>query len=120
MRKLLVIVPLLGLLTTGCASLSAKGKAPVDRPALVVPAPPPVPPPRPGGRREAAPKPAAEKPAEPKPVEPPPVEPPPTPTPPAQLRTPQTADTSGAAKTVRTTIDTAQGVLNTVNYKTQS
>jgi hypothetical protein len=54
--------------------------------------------------------------AAPKPVEPPPAEPP-APTPPAaQLRTPQTADTSGAARTVRATIDTARGILYTVNF----
>lgn len=144
MRKLLVIVPILGLLTAGCASLSAKDKGPVDRPALVVPpppprtiepavelppepvddlppvtgAPPPTAPPRSNRPREAPPKPAAEKPAEPKPAEPTVAEAPaPAPPPPsAQLRTPQTADTSGAAKAVRTTIDTAQGLLNTVNY----
>jgi hypothetical protein len=34
----------------------------------------------------------------------------------AQLRTPQTADTSAAAKSVRTTIDTARGILNGVNF----
>jgi hypothetical protein len=48
------------------------------------------------------------------------VEPPPPVTPAAQLRTPQTADTSGAARTVRFTIDTAQGFLNSVNFNTQS
>jgi hypothetical protein len=37
-------------------------------------------------------------------------------TPHAQLRTPQTADTSGAAKNVQATIDSARGILNTVNY----
>jgi hypothetical protein len=46
----------------------------------------------------------------------PPAETAPPPTPPAQLRTPQTADTSGAEKAVRTTIDTARGILNTVNF----
>jgi hypothetical protein len=50
------------------------------------------------------------------PVPPPPVDPPPPAAPPAQLRTPQTADTSGAARTVRTTIDTARALLNTVNF----
>jgi phage shock protein A len=38
------------------------------------------------------------------------------PTPPAELRTPQTADTSNALKAVRTTIDTARGLLNGVNF----
>jgi hypothetical protein len=141
MRKLFVIVPALGLLAAGCATVAAK--APVERPALVVPEPPPrviepvadlppepvgeLPPPsgspapvtqpRPG-RRENAPKPPAEKPVEPKAAEQPaPVEPPPPPpAPAAQLRTPQTADSSGATRAVRTTIDTAQGLLNTVNY----
>ena len=57
------------------------------------------------------------KPGEQKPVEPLPVDPPPAPAgPPAQLRTPQTADTSGAARTVRTTIDTARALLNSVNF----
>jgi hypothetical protein len=143
MKKLLVIVPAFALLAAGCASLSAK--APAERPALVVPAPPPrviepavelppepvddlpppagtpppVSPPRSGRPREA-PRTAAEKPPDPKPVEAPPAVEPPPPPPAAQLRTPQTADTSGAAKTVRTTIDTAQGLLNTVNYQTIS
>lgn len=125
----------------GCASVGAK--APVVRPALVVPPAPPriiepapldsspdpvpelpapggvpaAPPARPGrsAPRESA-KPEPPKPVEPKPVDPPPVEPPPPATPVAQLRTPQTADSSGAAKAVRTTLDTAQGVLNSVNY----
>jgi hypothetical protein len=42
--------------------------------------------------------------------------PPPPPVPSAQLRTPETADTSAAAKAVRATIDTARGTLNGVNY----
>ena len=76
-------------------------------------------------RREAPTKPAASE-ARPeakaggpeKPVEQPPVEsaPVPPPVPSAQLRTPQTADTSAAAKTVRTTIDTARTLLNAVNF----
>jgi hypothetical protein len=76
--------------------------------------------------REAAPKPAAAadpkaaeaKPGEVKPVDPPPVEPPPpVANPSTQLRTPQTADTSGAARNIRTTIDAAQGLLNGVSYQ---
>jgi hypothetical protein len=146
MRKLLVIIPALGLLASGCASVSANAP---ERPALVVPpappriiepvselppepvadlpapagVPPPVTPTRTGrgSSRENAPKPEAKpaevKPGDPKPVDqPPPLEPAPPAAPPAQLRTPQTADTSGAAKTVRTTIDTARGVLNSVNF----
>lgn len=125
----------------GCASVGAK--APVDRPALVVPPAPPrviepapldsspdpvpelpapggapaAPPARPGRSvpRESA-KPEPPRTVEPKPVDPPPVEPSPAPTPVAQLRTPQTADSSGSAKAVRTTLDTAQGVLNGVNF----
>ena len=137
------------LSATGCASTQAAAK-PVDRPPLVVPAPPeriiepapvdttpePVsdlPPPTSGAGtptpprrapREAAPKPAATdskasdaKPGEVKPVDPPPVDPSPVANPPAQLRTPQTSDTSGTAKNVRTTIDAAQGLLNSVNYQ---
>lgn len=143
MRKWFAIIPVFGLLAGGCASVSAKATA--DRPALVVPppppriiepltelppepvaelppptAPPPTTPPRPG-RRENAPKPPPAstevKPGDPKPVEQPPaVDPAPPAAPAAQLRTPQTADSSGAARTVRTTIDTAQGLLNSVNY----
>ncbi len=48
-----------------------------------------------------------------------PVDPPPAPTsaaPAAQLRTPQTADTSGAARSIRAAIDTARGILNRVDY----
>ena len=60
---------------------------------------------------------------EPKPAEvtPPPPEPAAPPAaPPAQLRTPQTADPSGAAKTVQATIDRARASLNTINYNIQS
>ena len=105
--------------------------APPDRviePAEIVPDPVPVPelpsapngaPARPPRRETPARSQATEaKPTDPKPVEqvPGPVEPAPAATPPAQLRTPQTADTSGAAKAVRTTIDTARGLLNGVNF----
>jgi hypothetical protein len=136
MRKDLVALPLIALIATGCASAQANGKA-SDRPALSVPPPPPriiepaeIPPepapvaelppvssaapprstPRPTTPRAAAsdPKPEA-KPADPPP---PSVEPPP----PAPARPPQTADTSAAAKAVRTTIDTARGILNGVNF----
>jgi outer membrane biosynthesis protein TonB len=142
MRNLLIAVSLAGLVAAGgCATAQAKS---ADRPALAVPPPParviepaeivpePVPdlptppsgtPTRPPRREtpartqanEAKPDP---KPSDPKPVEPmpPPVEQPPPAAPPAQLRTPQTADTSGAAKTVRTTIDTARSLLNSVNF----
>jgi hypothetical protein len=145
MRKLLFVVPVLGLLSAGCAAVSAK--APPERPALVVPPPPariiepgtelppepvadlpapsgtpaPVTPPRSGRTREAPPKPDPKapdaKPGDAKPVEPPPAAEPPAPvSPPAQLRTPQTADTSGAAKTVRTMIESARNTLNSVNF----
>jgi outer membrane biosynthesis protein TonB len=134
----IVFAPLVG----GCASASAK--APAEQPALNVPPPPPrviepvpLPEPQPEVVSELPPvapapskppKPATPKPqssAEPKvdpkagdskPVEPPPAEPAPPTTPPAQLRTPQTADTTGAAKAVRATIDNARGILNTVNF----
>jgi len=50
-------------------------------------------------------------------VETPPVEPPPAPVAPAaQLRTPQTADTDGAAKAVQATLDRARNTLATVNF----
>jgi hypothetical protein len=146
MRKLLLAVSLLGLTASGgCASAQAKA---ADRPALAVPPPParviepaeiaaePVPelpgPPSgapansaaPRSSRPASPKPAAgeTKPADPKPADPvpPPVEPPPPAVPPAQLRTPQTADPNGAARAVRTTLDTARGLLNTVDFGAQS
>ena len=128
---------------SGCASVQAKSK-PADRPPLMVPPPPPriiepaeviEPvgdlPNSPSGaasrapRREAPPKPASEARPEAKagassekPLEQPPVEsaPVPPPVPAAQLRTPQTADTSAAARTVRTTIDTARTLLNGVSF----
>ena len=90
---------------------------------------PPLPPSAPPARKPAPKEAPAKEPAkvEPlKPVEPPPVETPPkeTPKPPpdpaVQLRTPQTADTSGAAKNVQATIDSATGMLNTVNFGTLS
>lgn len=130
----------------GCASAQAKGKpadrpalvvpAPplrIIEPATEPPPPEPVaelpPPPSspPRTSRPPAPKPAATdaraeakagepKPGESKPVEPAPVDPPPPVSPSAQLRTPQTSDTSAAAKNVRVTIDTANGLLSTVDY----
>ena len=126
---------------SGCASAQAKGK-PADRPALMVPPPPPrviepaeplpaepvadLPAPRAPRRtrptqRNTPPKTGASEPKpEPKPAEPalPPVVEAPAPaSPPAvQLRTPQTADASGTAKAVRTTIDTARGLLNGIDF----
>ena len=138
MRKLLLIAPLVGLAAAGCASVQAKV---AERPPLSVPAPPPhvvEPPPeepepvedlppapnppaprsRPSPRSQPSESKTEAKPPETKPAETPPVEPPaPAPvSPPAQLRTPQTADTDGAAKAVQATIDRARGMLGTVNY----
>jgi len=117
-------VPLL----TACASASAK--APAERPALDVPAPPPhviepaqeptdpvgelppAPAPSPGASRSTHPvSPKAD--ATPPPETATPVAPS---APNPQLRTPQTADTSGAAKSVRTVLDRAKNTLATVNY----
>jgi len=132
MRKDLLVLPLIALVATACASAQAKGKA-EDRPALMVPPPPPriveptevvepVPelpttpsvtgtPPASRTPRPAPPKPSAsEAKPEVKPVEPPPPEPavpPPAPTRPAP--------DPNAVKAVRTTIDTARGILNGVN-----
>jgi outer membrane biosynthesis protein TonB len=136
-----LIVPLL----SGCSALSAKGKAPdlppmnvPPAPARVIePAPEPLPEPvadlpaaaptSPAPRNNTRPPvtrpaPQAEsKPADPKPVEPPPQDPAPVPQPPpaptAQLRTPQTADTSNAEKNVRATLDRAKGLLSNVDYR---
>jgi hypothetical protein len=144
MKKVLFLCVVLGLapLMAACASASAKA---IDRPALNVPPPPPrvvepsaepmpepvgdIPsspnitsPPRPGRTaRETAKPPASEtkteaKPEAPKPETAPAPEPVAPVPPPAQLRTPQTADTSGAAKTVQATIDRARGTLNKVDY----
>ena len=125
---------------TGCVSTQAKGP---DKPALEVPPPPPhvieipaeplepvgeVPaaptgtPPRPSRPatrpepRSGETKPGEAKPAETAPAETPPPAPAPIPPPNAQLLTPQTADTSTAAKVVRTTIDKAKSTLNSVNF----
>jgi hypothetical protein len=129
---------------TGCAALSAKGK-PADRPAMNVPPPPPrviepapepLPEPvaelpaapatpsaprngtRPPANRQAAPDP---KPVDPKPVDAPTPDPAPVVMPPAapaaQLRTPQTADTSNAEKGVRSTLDRSKGLLSNVDYR---
>jgi outer membrane biosynthesis protein TonB len=129
---------------TGCAALSVKGKAgdlpamnvPPPPPRVIEPAPEPLPEPvselpavpaspsaprngtRPPAARQTAPDP---KPVDPKPVEPPPPDPAPVAMPPAapaaQLRTPQTADTSNAEKGVRSTLDRAKGLLNNVDYR---
>jgi hypothetical protein len=142
-RKASAVLALSALAASGCASARAARK-PVDRPALVVPPPPPrviepadvppepvgdLPPAGSAAPRSSRPtstkppvsdsKPEAKSGGEQKAAESPPVEPAPPPTPappPAQLRTPQTADTSGAARGVRATIDTARGILNTVDY----
>jgi hypothetical protein len=143
MRTFFVVISLAGLAAVGCASATAK--APVDRPALVMPPPPPrviepapeplpepvsdipaAPPATPAGRpgrprdtsarsaAEAKPDPKAEapKPVEPiiEPVAPPPAQPPP------QLRTPETADSSGATRIIRATIERTRLLLNSVDY----
>jgi hypothetical protein len=137
----MVLVPLL----SGCASLSAKSKAP-DLPSMNVPPPPPrvieptpeplpepvaelptapssssAPRPRPPTPRPAAPAPDVKP--DPKPQETPPAsqDPAPVPQPPvqpnAQLRTPQTADTSSAEKNVRATLDRAKALLGNIDYR---
>ena len=144
MRKALLITAIVALapLLAGCASASAKA---VDRPPLNVPPPPPrvieptpepqpepvddipsaptAPPPRPGrSARETAKPPATDPKAETKPADPaktetpPAADPVPPVQPPAQLRTPQTADTSGAAKNVQATIDRARSTLGKVDF----
>ncbi len=142
MRRLLAVSLILGLspLASGCTTLQAK-KAPVERPALDVPPPPP---------RIVEAAPAPEPPPEPVPDLPPPSTAPPkprpqprptntepkpeapkpeapadaTPAPPPvqqpaqvpQLRTPQTADGAEAEKNVRAAIDRAKNALGSVNY----
>src|SRR5579872_3466906 len=140
MRRYL-IVPLVGMLATACAS--ALAKSPPDQPALNVPPPPPheiqlpAEPLEPVGEVTASPgttpgpsrspRPAAPKPEPPKPEAPkgdtPPAAPPPTtpepapnlppPAPAPHLNTPQTADTA-AVKPVRTMIDRAKSTLGGV------
>ena len=148
MRRYLIL-PLVGLLATACASAQAKG--PSEKPALNVPPPPqheielpaeplePVgevpgtipgiePAPARTGRPPASrPQPGDAKPEKTEPKTDTPAagpararatSPPPAGSP--QLRTPQTADTSTAAKSVRTTIDRARNTLQTVNLGIQS
>ena len=70
-----------------------------------------------------APQPETKPVPDPKPVDPPPAAPQePAPVaqpanPAAQLRTPQTADTSNAEKTIRATIERARGLLQNVDYR---
>jgi outer membrane biosynthesis protein TonB len=139
MKRLLLGVPLLGwlALASACAT-HVKAKAPIERPNLDVPPPPPrvvEPAPVPDTTPEPVPDlPPAPAPAKPRPQpRPQPAEPkadakpeqtpaesgtsaPMPPANPPQLRTPQTADGTEAEKTVRTTIDRARNVLNTVNF----
>ena len=147
LRRLFCALPAILMVPalSGCAALSAR-KAP-DLPPMNVPPPPPprviepapeplpepvaelptAPPPTAsrGNTRPAPPRPAPpqEKPADPKPVEPPPASQDPAPVaqpptqPAAQLRTPQTADTSNAEKGVRGTIDRARGLLGNIDYR---
>lgn len=139
MRKLLLVAPLAGLMAVACASAAAK--SPAERPPLSIPPPPsrtiepaPEPPPEPVEELPAAPTGTATRPPRretPKPEPPkpgeaakpsettPPVDTPPAPTPAApaaQLTTPQTADTTLAAKTVQATLDRARNLLATVNF----
>lgn len=144
MRKLYLAIPVIVLapLMGACASASAKGKA-ADRPAMNVPPPPPrviEPTPEPAPpepvndlpnapaansgtsrpSRPASPKPESkpETPAEaPKAEAAKPAEPKPDPSNPApQLRTPQTADTDGAARNVQATVERANTMLGGVDY----
>lgn len=137
MRNSLLAVSLAGLIASvGCASAQAKGNA-ADRPALMVPPPPPrviepadvppelvsdLPPVNPAASRSTPTRPVPPKlpvtEVKPEAKTDPAVEPAPAPppVPPAQLRTPQTADTSAAAKGVRTTIDAARTLLSGVNF----
>jgi hypothetical protein len=141
MRNTVRIIALIGLIpmVNACASASANSKS-ADRPAMNVPPPPPrvieptpepppepvvdlpsapVPngpsrPPRPAPPKpeaktdppaEISPKPEAAKSAEAKPDAPAP-----------QLRTPQTADTSGAARNVHATVERANTMLSGVDF----
>jgi len=128
MKNLVFVLPLIGVIASGCASVQAKSR-PEDRPALMVPPPPPriIEPAEvidPVSELPAVGPAATARPPRPAPPRPPPevktdpqAEVSPKPEAKAeQLRTPQTADTSAAAKNVRTTIDTARGILNGVNF----
>jgi hypothetical protein len=140
MKKLLLGVPLLGwlALASACAT-HVKAKAPIERPNLDVPPPPPrvvEPAPVP----DTTPEPVPDLPPAPAPAKPRPPQPRPQPSEPKaeskpeqapaesgtpaaapppnapQLRTPQTADGTDAERTVRATIERARNVLNTVNF----
>ena len=132
-RSLLLLVVLLPL--AGCAA--AQAKAPIERPDLEVPPPPPrvieaatpsePPLPDPVGELPANPVAPRPRPATPKSEtarpEPPktdpvvdttPTAPPPPVTPPPQLRTPNSPD---AARQVREIIDRANGTLSSIDYR---
>jgi type IV secretory pathway VirB10-like protein len=129
LRRLFCALPAILMVPalSGCAALSAR-KAP-DLPPMNVPPPPPrviepapEPLPEPVAELPTAPPPTASRgntrPAPPRPAsqDPAPVAQPPT-QPAAQLRTPQTADTSNAEKGVRATIDRARGLLGNIDYR---
>lgn len=130
---LLVLVPL-----AACSAVQAK--APVTRPDLEVPPPPPrviepmmnaeAPLPEPVGdppaspaaprQRSVTPRTEIAKPDPPKSepvVEPPPAAPPPAAPPVPQLRTPNSPD---AARQVRESIERANGTLNSIDYRVLS
>jgi hypothetical protein len=143
MRKLLYVIPLLVLapLAGACASASATSKS-AERPALVIPLPPPhvvpltpepvvepvaeipavpsAPPASRTGRgsRETPPRPVTENKPEAKPEAVPeaPVAPPPV-TPPAPAPQLRPADSTGAEGAVRATIDRARNLLNAIDYR---
>lgn len=138
MRRVLLLL-LVGALTSACAS--AQAKAPADRPTLEVPPPPPrtiessprvePPSPEPVSDLPISPAPvtrprpanrdtprAEPKPEAPPAVEPPPAAPPATAPPPApQLRTPGSAEGPEAARQVREMLDRAQKALNSVDFR---
>jgi outer membrane biosynthesis protein TonB len=139
MRRLVSALPLVALISLAGACAAAQAKAPIERPALDVPPPPPrvvepapvpdalpelvpeLPPaPAPPRPRPAPPKNTA--PAEPKPEakqDQPPTDATVAASPPPsvpQLRTPQTADGTEAERNVRTTLDRAKANLAVVNY----
>jgi outer membrane biosynthesis protein TonB len=133
--KTIIVLALAGL-AAGC--MTTRAQTPIERPALVVPPPPPrvvetapipepqaelvpdlpaekvsspPPKPRPSSPRELK---ETAKPEPPKPEAAPPAEPPAQP--PAPLRTPATADAATAERRVRDIIQRTQAILNNVDY----
>jgi len=136
MRTTLRAIALIGLAAIGgAACTTTKAAAPIERPALEVPPPPPrvvepipVPPPQlqpvENLGPDAPPAPSRPRPAaketqkpDPKPEDPKPVEPTPPPAPPPVLRMPETVNAAQLTTQIQEAIARSRAILDKVDYQ---